>query len=184
MGNAVARPVIVKRGEKDFEPAQGGESGLQRHNLERARSAMFDVLRSTRTISRCVRVHLYLNAPLYPPPVRAQQVRQLRSLVPRSFPGACDRRQGRPFHLYGPLGPASSVFAGLRKISEKKAGTVAGGGALPCRERRSFLLESVARWSGRGRRLGLCIPGCADERATGVCGDGWDAGFDFGSISG
>ncbi|KAF8478053.1 tRNA-splicing endonuclease subunit sen54 N-term-domain-containing protein [Russula ochroleuca] len=51
MGNAAARPVILKRGEKDFEPAHGGGSGLQRHNLERARSAMFDALRSTRTIS-------------------------------------------------------------------------------------------------------------------------------------
>ena len=50
-GNA-ARPVIPKRGEKDFEPAHGGGSGLQRHNLERARSAMFDALRSTRAISR------------------------------------------------------------------------------------------------------------------------------------
>jgi len=47
----IARPAIPKRGEKDFEPAEG--SGLQRHNLERARSAMFDVLRSTRAISRC-----------------------------------------------------------------------------------------------------------------------------------
>ena len=47
-----ARPVIPKRGEKDFEPASGGGSGLQRHNLERARSAMFDALTSTRAISR------------------------------------------------------------------------------------------------------------------------------------
>ena len=67
MGNAATRPVIVKRGEKDFEPAQGGGSGLQRHNLERARSAMFDALRSTRTISRCVRVHPYPNAPFTHP---------------------------------------------------------------------------------------------------------------------
>ena len=50
--NNAARPVIPKRGEKDFEPAHGGGSGLQRHNLERARSAMFDALRSTRAISR------------------------------------------------------------------------------------------------------------------------------------
>lgn len=114
-----------------------------------------------------------------------QQVRQLRSLVPRSCPRACDRRQRRPFHLYGPLGPASSVLVGLQKTSEKKGGAFAGGGALPCREGRTFLLEGVfLRWSGRGRRLGLCIPGCTDERATDVCGDDWDAGFDFGPISG
>ncbi|THH20607.1 hypothetical protein EW146_g806 [Bondarzewia mesenterica] len=44
-----ARPLIPKRGEKDFEPAQG--SGLQQHNLDRARTAMFDALRATRAIS-------------------------------------------------------------------------------------------------------------------------------------
>jgi hypothetical protein len=54
-----ARPVIPKRGDKDFEPAHGGGSGLQRHNLERARSAMFDALRSTRAISRYVRCSLH-----------------------------------------------------------------------------------------------------------------------------
>lgn len=53
LGNNAARPVIPKRGGKDFEPADGGGSGLQRHNLERAHSAMFDALRSTRAISRC-----------------------------------------------------------------------------------------------------------------------------------
>ncbi|KAG1763639.1 hypothetical protein EDD22DRAFT_1022378 [Suillus occidentalis] len=36
------RPVIPKRGEKDFEPAPGGGSGLQVHVLDRARAAMFD----------------------------------------------------------------------------------------------------------------------------------------------
>ncbi|KAI0304496.1 tRNA-splicing endonuclease subunit sen54 N-term-domain-containing protein [Multifurca ochricompacta] len=36
----VPRPVIPKRGEKDFEPAHGGGSGLQRHTLDRARSAI------------------------------------------------------------------------------------------------------------------------------------------------
>lgn len=51
LGNSAARPVIPKRGEKDFEPTNGGGSGLQRHNLERARLAMFDALRSTRAIS-------------------------------------------------------------------------------------------------------------------------------------
>jgi len=51
VGNNAARPMIPKRGEKDFEPTNGGGSGLQRHNLERARLAMFDALRSTRAIS-------------------------------------------------------------------------------------------------------------------------------------
>jgi hypothetical protein len=187
MGNAAARPVILKRGEKDFEPAHGGGSGLQRHNLERARSAMFDALRSTRTISRYVHPSIPKNVPptlpATTPHTRAQQVRQLRSLVPRSCPRACDRRQRRPFHLYGPLRPAPIVVC-LRKISEKKAGAFAGGGTLPCREGRAFLLEGISRWSRRGHGLGLCVPGCADERAAGVCGDDWDAGFDFGPISG
>lgn len=48
----VARPVIPKRGEKDFEPKPGGGSGLQVHVLDRARAAMFDALRTTRTTSR------------------------------------------------------------------------------------------------------------------------------------
>ncbi|KAG5728207.1 putative tRNA-splicing endonuclease subunit sen54 [Termitomyces sp. T112] len=47
----IARPVIPKRGEKDFEPKPGGGSGLQIHVLDSARSAMFDTLRATRTIS-------------------------------------------------------------------------------------------------------------------------------------
>ncbi|KAI0059647.1 hypothetical protein BV25DRAFT_1993519 [Artomyces pyxidatus] len=48
----VHRPVIPKRGEKDFEPSQrGGGSGLQLHHLDRARTAMFDALRATRAIS-------------------------------------------------------------------------------------------------------------------------------------
>ncbi|KAG6845162.1 hypothetical protein H0H87_012958 [Tephrocybe sp. NHM501043] len=47
----IARPVIPKRGEKEFEPKAGGGSGLQIHVLESARSAMFDTLRATRTIS-------------------------------------------------------------------------------------------------------------------------------------
>lgn len=61
MRGGAARPVIPKRGEKDFEPAQGGGSGLQRHNLERSRSAMFDTLRSTRTISRCIHLSIPKN---------------------------------------------------------------------------------------------------------------------------
>ncbi|KIP06834.1 hypothetical protein PHLGIDRAFT_30306 [Phlebiopsis gigantea 11061_1 CR5-6] len=47
----VARPIIPKRGEKDFEPKTSGGSGLQRHVLDRARSAMADALRATRTTS-------------------------------------------------------------------------------------------------------------------------------------
>ncbi|KAF9242673.1 hypothetical protein BU15DRAFT_86849 [Melanogaster broomeanus] len=48
---AAARPVIPKRGEKDFEPAQGGGSGLQLHVLDRSRDAMFEALRAGRSIS-------------------------------------------------------------------------------------------------------------------------------------
>ncbi|KAJ7647081.1 tRNA-splicing endonuclease subunit sen54 N-term-domain-containing protein [Roridomyces roridus] len=46
-----ARPVIPRRGEKEFEPQPGGGSGLQVHVLDRARNAMFEALRATRTIS-------------------------------------------------------------------------------------------------------------------------------------
>jgi len=48
----VSRPVIPKRGEKDFEPKPGGGSGLQLHVLDTARAAMFEALRAKRTISR------------------------------------------------------------------------------------------------------------------------------------
>lgn len=51
---AAARPVIPKRGEKDFEPAPGGGSGLQLHVLDRSRDAMFEALGANRTISRLV----------------------------------------------------------------------------------------------------------------------------------
>ncbi|RDX53448.1 hypothetical protein OH76DRAFT_1343370 [Lentinus brumalis] len=50
-GLNVARPVIPKRGEKDFEPTAQGGSGLQRHVLDRSRSAMLEALKATRTIS-------------------------------------------------------------------------------------------------------------------------------------
>lgn len=50
--NGAARPVIPKRGEKDFEPTNGGGSGLQLHVLDRSRGAMFDALRAERSISR------------------------------------------------------------------------------------------------------------------------------------
>lgn len=46
---SVSRPVIPKRGEKDFEPKTSGGSGLQKHVLDRARSAMLDALKATRT---------------------------------------------------------------------------------------------------------------------------------------
>lgn len=52
----INRPIIPRRGEKEFEPAPGGGSGLQIHVLDRARSAMFDALRATRSTSRCVSV--------------------------------------------------------------------------------------------------------------------------------
>lgn len=45
-----AKPVIPKRGDKDFEPAAGGSS-LQAYSLERSRQAMTDALRGTRNIS-------------------------------------------------------------------------------------------------------------------------------------
>ncbi|KAF7361703.1 tRNA-int-end-N2 domain-containing protein [Mycena venus] len=48
---SAARPVIPRRGEKEFEPQPGGGSGLQLHVLDRARNAMFEALRATRTIS-------------------------------------------------------------------------------------------------------------------------------------
>ncbi|KZT09154.1 uncharacterized protein LAESUDRAFT_722880 [Laetiporus sulphureus 93-53] len=48
---SVSRPVIPKRGEKDFEPSAAGGSGLQRHVLDRARNAMFDALSAPRSIS-------------------------------------------------------------------------------------------------------------------------------------
>ncbi|KAG6820394.1 hypothetical protein H0H93_001164 [Arthromyces matolae] len=48
---SLPRPIIPKRGEKEFEPKPGGGSGLQVHVLDTARSAMFDTLRSTRNIS-------------------------------------------------------------------------------------------------------------------------------------
>ncbi|KAH0831839.1 tRNA-splicing endonuclease subunit sen54 N-term-domain-containing protein [Lanmaoa asiatica] len=56
---AAARPIIPKRGEKDFEPAPGGESGLQLHVLDRSRDAMFGALRANRAISRFVELLLF-----------------------------------------------------------------------------------------------------------------------------
>ncbi|TFY83842.1 hypothetical protein EWM64_g165 [Hericium alpestre] len=48
---SLIKPVIPKRGEKDFEPTTAGGSGLQLHNLDRARNAMFEALGATRAIS-------------------------------------------------------------------------------------------------------------------------------------
>ncbi|CAA7265470.1 unnamed protein product [Cyclocybe aegerita] len=45
------RPVIPKRGEKEFEPRGAGGTNLQQHVLDRSRNAMFDTLRATRTTS-------------------------------------------------------------------------------------------------------------------------------------
>ncbi|KAI0632259.1 tRNA-splicing endonuclease subunit sen54 N-term-domain-containing protein [Trametes polyzona] len=50
-GLSAARPVIPKRGEKDFEPIAQGGSGLQRHVLDRSRAAMLEALKATRTIA-------------------------------------------------------------------------------------------------------------------------------------
>ncbi|KAL6303916.1 tRNA-splicing endonuclease subunit sen54 N-term-domain-containing protein [Sparassis latifolia] len=49
--SGIARPVIPKRGEKDFEPNVTGGSNLQRHVLDRSRNAMFDALRAAPGIS-------------------------------------------------------------------------------------------------------------------------------------
>ncbi|KAF9777543.1 tRNA-splicing endonuclease subunit sen54 N-term-domain-containing protein [Thelephora terrestris] len=49
LGPTASRPVIPKRGDKEYEPTSG--SNLQKHYLERARDAMFDTLRAERTIS-------------------------------------------------------------------------------------------------------------------------------------
>ncbi|KAJ3777072.1 tRNA-splicing endonuclease subunit sen54 N-term-domain-containing protein [Lentinula raphanica] len=46
-----ARPVIPKRGDKEYEPSKKGGSGLQQHILQRSRNAMFEALRADRTIS-------------------------------------------------------------------------------------------------------------------------------------
>ncbi|KAK7465282.1 tRNA-splicing endonuclease subunit sen54 [Stygiomarasmius scandens] len=44
-----SRPVIPKRGEKEFEPSIEGGSNLQQHILQRSRNAMFEALRATRS---------------------------------------------------------------------------------------------------------------------------------------
>ncbi|KAJ7925016.1 tRNA-splicing endonuclease subunit sen54 N-term-domain-containing protein [Mycena leptocephala] len=44
---SAARPVIPRRGEKEFEPQPGGGSGLQLHVLDRSRNAMLEALRAT-----------------------------------------------------------------------------------------------------------------------------------------
>ncbi|KAF9525500.1 tRNA-splicing endonuclease subunit sen54 N-term-domain-containing protein [Crepidotus variabilis] len=48
---ASARPVIPKRGEKEYEPRAAGGTSLQMHILDRSRNAMFDTLRTTRSTS-------------------------------------------------------------------------------------------------------------------------------------
>ena len=51
-----SRPVIPKRGEKEYEPkgADGTGTGLQQHKLDRIRAAMFSALDVERVISTCV----------------------------------------------------------------------------------------------------------------------------------
>lgn len=56
--NGLDKPVIPKRGEKDFEPVPGGGSSLQTYSLDRARLAMTDALRGSRTISSYVSIHV------------------------------------------------------------------------------------------------------------------------------
>jgi hypothetical protein len=69
MRGGAARPVIPKRGEKDLEPAQGGGSSLQRHNLERARSAMFDAVRYRGSVHPSIHKNTSRYSPL---PLHAQ----------------------------------------------------------------------------------------------------------------
>ena len=63
------RPTLPKRGEKDFEPTKAGGSGLQVYHLDRARSAMLDVLRATPHTSRYGRMDASLNTNLLVPTV-------------------------------------------------------------------------------------------------------------------
>lgn len=51
-GSSISRPVIPKRGEKDFEPSVQGGSGYQRHILDNKRKAMFQALGVERNTSR------------------------------------------------------------------------------------------------------------------------------------
>jgi hypothetical protein len=44
--------VLPKRGDKDFEPASGGETRLQSYSLDRSRQVMVQALKGARTISR------------------------------------------------------------------------------------------------------------------------------------
>ncbi|KAI5117358.1 hypothetical protein M0805_002472 [Coniferiporia weirii] len=46
-----SNPFIPKRGDKEFEPANGAGTNLQQHKLERVRAAMFSALDVERTVS-------------------------------------------------------------------------------------------------------------------------------------
>ena len=50
--SSLSKPIIPKRGEKEFEPAPGGGSGLQEYSLDRSRQAMVNALKGVRGISR------------------------------------------------------------------------------------------------------------------------------------
>lgn len=50
--NTVARPVIPKRGEKEYEPSGDKGTDLQQYKLDRIRDAMFSALDVERTVSR------------------------------------------------------------------------------------------------------------------------------------
>jgi hypothetical protein len=47
-----SRATIPKRGDKQFAPAEGGETGLQQTILQIARDAMFTTLATPRTINK------------------------------------------------------------------------------------------------------------------------------------
>ncbi|KAG8681370.1 tRNA-splicing endonuclease subunit sen54, partial [Ceratobasidium sp. 395] len=47
----LSRAIIPKRGEKEFEPAEGGATALQSHVLSKSRNAMFEALRGSRGAS-------------------------------------------------------------------------------------------------------------------------------------
>lgn len=64
---SISRPIIPKRGEKDFEPTIHGGSGLQRHVLDRKRRAMLDALGVERNTSRQVQLNTVSGSVAYLP---------------------------------------------------------------------------------------------------------------------
>ncbi|KAG7096430.1 hypothetical protein E1B28_003867 [Marasmius oreades] len=83
---ASARPIIPKRGEKEFEPSVEGGSNLQQHILNRSRNAMFDALKATRTISQkslCYGIYHPSLSRVSVPIARGQVINTLGHSVPR-----------------------------------------------------------------------------------------------------